>query len=86
MMDVVRCVSCDGYGWFEDDFTGETTDCDWCNGTGYVYRDEQGIDHKIPPADYGKVADSLEKLEAQRLREMGYTGEAKHPDNQDIRK
>lgn len=85
MMDVVRCISCDGYGWFEDDFTGEPTDCDWCNGTGYVYRDAEGVDHKIPQADYGKVADSLEKLEAQRLREMGYTGEAKHPKNQDIR-
>ncbi len=85
-MKIVRCVSCDGYGWFEDEFTGEAGDCDWCNGTGYVYRDEDGIDHQIPEADYGKVADSLENLDHNRLREMGYTGEAKHPDEQAIRK
>ncbi|HLV34835.1 MAG TPA: hypothetical protein VKY59_06975 [Spirillospora sp.] len=77
MMQIVRCVSCDGYGWFEED--GVTEDCDWCGGAGYVYRDARGVDHKIPEADYGKVADILEKLEAERLRELGYTGAAKKP-------
>lgn len=86
MMTIVRCLSCEGYGWLEDDFTGEAADCDWCGGAGYVYRDEQGIDHKIPLADYGKVADTLEKLEQERLREMGYSGQAKKPWEQDIRK
>lgn len=85
-MDIVRCVSCDGYGWFEDDFSGEAVDCDWCNGTGYVYRDEQGVDHKIPEADYGKVAATMERLETERMRDLGYTGQAKHPDHQEIRK
>jgi hypothetical protein len=85
-MDVRRCVSCDGYGWYEDEFTGETSDCDWCGGTGYIYRDENGVDHKIPEADYGKVSGLLEKLEAERLRDMGYTGSAKRPQEQEIRK
>jgi len=85
MMDIKRCVSCDGYGWFTDDFTGETEDCDWCGGTGYIYRDANGLDHKIPESDYGKVADILEKLETRRMRDLGYTGQAKHPDDQAIR-
>lgn len=84
-MKVIRCPSCDGYGWFEVDFDGTATDCDWCDGTGYIYRDENGVDHKIPEADYGKVADQLEKLEAERMKEMGYTGAAKHPSQQAIR-
>lgn len=83
---IVRCVSCDGYGWSDDEFTGETADCDWCGGTGYVYQDADGVDRKIPEADYGKVTDHLERLEEERLREMGYTGSAKHPGQQDIRK
>lgn len=85
-MDVVRCASCDGYGWTEDEFTGEIADCDWCGGTGYVYRDSSGLDHKIPEHDYGRVADTLEQLEAQRLREMGYTGSARHPADQPVRR
>jgi hypothetical protein len=85
-MEIVRCVSCEGYGWFEDEFTGQTADCDWCGGTGYVYRDEAGVDHKIPERDYGRVAAALEKLEAERLRELGYTGSAVHPDQQAIRR
>ena len=84
-MKIRRCVSCDGYGWFEDEFTGETTDCDWCGGTGYIYRDANGIDHKIPEADYGKVANVLEQLEQNRMRDLGYTGTALHPDEQPIR-
>ncbi|GAB4516684.1 MAG: hypothetical protein OHK0046_22430 [Anaerolineae bacterium] len=86
MHTVIQCVSCDGYGWVEDDLSGETADCDWCDGTGYVYRDEHGIDHPIPAADYAHIAEVLENLEKKRLRNMGYTGDAKHPDDQDIRK
>ncbi len=85
-MDTVQCVSCDGYGWHEDDFSGEVADCDWCGGTGYVYRDESGVDHKIPEADYGKVSAILEKLEEKRMADLGYSGIAKHPDEQPIRK
>ena len=81
-MEIVRCVSCDGYGWFND----EETECDWCGGTGYVYRDERGVDHRIPDSDYGKVADQLEKMEMDRMRDLGYTGTARHPDEQPIRK
>lgn len=84
-MEIVRCISCEGYGWFEDELSFEAVDCDWCGGVGYVYRDEAGIDHRIPPADYGRVADQLEELERQRLREIGYTGEAKKPWEQDVR-
>lgn len=84
-MEIVRCASCEGYGWFEEDFTGAVVDCDWCGGTGYVYRDANGVDHKIPPEDYGRAADVLERLEEARLREMGYTGSARHPDEQAIR-
>jgi hypothetical protein len=84
-MDIVRCVSCEGYGWVQDEFSGETEDCDWCAGCGYVYRDEAGVDHPIPAEDYGTVADTLERLEVERLREMGYKGEAKKPWEQAIR-
>ena len=49
-MDIVRCVSCEGFGWFEDDFSGEVEDCDWCRGVGYVYRDASGNDLSIPAA------------------------------------
>ncbi|MCU0512067.1 MAG: hypothetical protein MUE40_05795 [Anaerolineae bacterium] len=84
-MELVRCVSCNGYGWLEDDFSGVSDDCDWCGGTGYVYRDAAGVDHKIPPADYGQVAATLERLEEERLRELGYTGQAKKPWEQDVR-
>ena len=83
-MKLVRCVSCDGYGWFEE-LEGDTVDCDWCGGTGYVYRDTNDVDRKIREADYGKVADQLETLEAVRMREMGYSGEAKKPWEQAIR-
>jgi hypothetical protein len=83
MRSIVRCASCDGFGWLEDE--GQVTDCDWCAGVGYVYRDEQGVDYPIPEADYGAVAETLEALEAERLREMGYTGEAKRPWEQEIR-
>ena len=82
-MQIVRCVSCDGYGWFEE--FEDTIECDWCGGAGYVYRDANNVDRKIPEADYGKVADQLETLEAERMREMGYSGEAKKPWEQAIR-
>ena len=84
-MQIVRCISCDGFGWVEDDFTGESSDCDWCAGIGYVYRDDQGVDHKIPREDCDQVASQLEALETQRLREMGYQGAAKKPWEQNIR-
>jgi hypothetical protein len=84
-MNIVRCVSCDGYGWITDEFDGSTQDCDWCKGVGYVYRGEDGIDHTIPAEDYGKLADTLEKLEVERMRDLGYKGEAKHPSEQEIR-
>jgi len=84
-MTIIRCVSCDGYGWFEDMFTGEVEDCEWCNGVGYVYRDAKDVDHHIPEADYGKVAAQLEQLETERMRDLGYQGEAKKPWEQAIR-
>jgi hypothetical protein len=83
-MQIVRCVSCDGYGWLDDD-EGEV-DCDWCGGVGYIYRDNQGIDRHIPASDYAAVAETLEAMETQRLREMGYSGSAKKPWQQAIRK
>lgn len=85
-MNIIRCLSCDGYGWYDDDLTGETTDCTWCWGVGYVYEDENKVQKSIPGEDYGKVADQLEQLEQQRMRELGYKGEAKPPWEQDIRK
>lgn len=85
-MTIIRCVSCEGYGWFQDEFSTETVDCDWCGGVGYVYREANGIDQRIPPEEYAKVADTLEKLELQRMREMGYQGEAKKPWEQAVRK
>lgn len=87
-INIVRCPSCDGYGWHDDDFTGETEECDWCAGVGYVYRDEAGVDRKIPATDLQNTAISgqLEALETQRLRDMGYTGKAKKPWQQDVRR
>lgn len=83
-MDLVRCISCDGYGWYEDDDSMEPSDCTWCKGVGYVYRLDD-VDHPIPPEDYGKVADQLETLERERLRELGYQGQAKRPWEQEVR-
>ncbi len=87
-MNIVRCIACDGYGWDEDDFTGEVEDCTWCAGVGYTYRDDAQVDHKIPVADLKKaeVSAQLETLETERMREIGYTGNAKKPWQQDIRK
>lgn len=84
-MEIVRCASCDGYGWVEDELDGTVADCDWCKGVGYVYRDEQGVDLAIPPGDYAAVSETLERLETERLRELGYTGQAKPPREQPIR-
>lgn len=85
---IVRCISCDGYGWFQDDFDAPAEECDWCGGVGYVYRHADGSDHKIPLAHLRQEALSqkLEALEQERLREMGYHGEAKKPWEQVIRK
>ena len=83
---IVRCISCDGFGWFEDDFSGEVEDCDWCGGVGYVYRDDDNKDTRIPREDFETVAAKLERLETERMREMGYSGDAKKPWQQDVRK
>ena len=87
-MKIVRCVSCDGYGWFKEISGGdETTEgCDWCGGIGYVYRDEGGVDHRIPDSDYDGISAELERLEKERMRELGYSGDAVHPRDQKVRK
>lgn len=84
-MDVVRCVSCEGYGWLEDEDTGETSECGWCGGIGYVYRTPAQVDQKIPFADLEALTQTLEHLEHIRLHEMGYSGQAKKPWEQKIR-
>ena len=84
-MTLSRCPSCDGIGWFEDELSGNVADCDWCGGVGYVYRDDKGVDVRIPEAEWGQLADQLETLERERMKEMGYTGNAKKPWEQDIR-
>jgi hypothetical protein len=83
-MDIVRCAACDGYGWLDDDEEGEI-ECRWCDGIGYVYRDERGVDRRIPSADYERHAETLERLELERLREIGYTGTSKKPWEQRVR-
>ncbi len=85
-MTIARCASCEGYGWFEDGIDGQVEDCDWCGGLGYVYRDASGGDSPIPAAELGKLSDELERLEAERMRELGYQGEARKPWRQAIRK
>ncbi|MCA9912800.1 MAG: hypothetical protein KC496_05610, partial [Anaerolineae bacterium] len=87
-MHIVRCISCDGYGWLEDEFTGETEDCDWCGGIGYVYRLQDGTDQKIPQSELqdAMISRELERLEKDRMQEMGYQGSAKKPWEQDIRR
>ena len=83
-MRIVRCPSCDGYGWFED--APQDADCGWCGGVGYVYRDAAGVDALIPRADFEAAAPELERLELERLREMGYQGVAKKPWQQAVRR
>lgn len=82
---IIRCVSCEGFGWFDDDFGGESAECDWCAGVGYVYQHD-GRDAPIPKADFEAVAEELERLERERLRELGYQGAARKPWQQQIRK
>ena len=86
-MDILRCPSCEGFGWSEDDLSGEAEDCEWCGGIGYVYH-QNGLDQKIPQSDMEKpeIAARLEALEAERMREIGYSGEAKKPWQQEFRK
>lgn len=84
MTQIARCVSCDGYGWLDDE--GAAADCEWCGGIGYVYRDARGLDRRIPAADLERVAGQLEALEAERLRELGYSGAARKPWEQAIRR
>jgi hypothetical protein len=92
---IVRCAACDGYGWiaadadfFGDDpgEAGEADDCTWCAGIGYVYQDERGVARRIPEAELPGVSAELEMLEVIRLREIGYTGEAKPMHEQAVRK
>jgi hypothetical protein len=87
-MEIIRCPSCDGFAWVEDDFSGASEDCDWCGAIGYLYHDDKGLDHKISRDDLKKteISTKLESLEKARLREMGFTGEAKTPWEQDVRK
>ena len=84
-MNVTRCAACDGYGWIDDDEQGEI-ECRWCGGIGYVYQDERGISRRIPESDYVALADTLERLEIERMREIGYTGTAVKPWEQAIRR
>ena len=44
-----------------------------------MYQLENGAQQQIPNSDYGKVADQLELLEQERMRELGYKGAAKPP-------
>ena len=81
---IARCASCDGFGWFEADDLAEAEYCDWCAGAGYVYR-QAGRDKIIPRVDYAAIAEELEALELERLRELGYQGAAKKPWQQRIR-
>ena len=85
MQRIVRCPSCDGYGWIEDWHDGEQ-ECDWCKGIGYVYRDQSSADRPIPVSDLPHLTATLEGLEIERLRELGYTGSAKKPWEQAIRR
>jgi hypothetical protein len=82
---LIRCPACDGYGWLDGDGDEDPAECDWCAGSGYVWRSAQGADRAIAPAEYGQVAERLEALERERLREMGYSGDAKKPWEQAIR-
>lgn len=90
---IIRCAACDGYGWIDDspddlDFDEGVTggvECRWCGGIGYVYQDGRGVSRRIPPEDYAAQSETLEDLELERLREIGYTGEAKKPWQQQVR-
>lgn len=84
--NIIRCPSCEGFGWTEDDFSGEAEDCAWCGRTGYVYQSADGVQRRIPDADFDTVRGQLERLEAERMRELGYTGEARPPWDQDVRR
>lgn len=85
MMNIIQCPSCEGYGW-QGDEVGEAEYCDWCGGVGYVYLDLNGVNRRIPQADWEAVSERLEQLEAERLRRMGYSGEAKKPWEQAVRR
>lgn len=87
-MTIVRCPSCDGYGWHDDDMFNEGShECEWCAGVGYVYRDDNDVDRPIPEDDLKRddISQRLEVLETERMRDIGYTGSAKKPWQQDIR-
>jgi hypothetical protein len=83
-MQIVRCVSCDGYGWVSDFDSGED-ECEWCSGIGYVYRTTDGVDQIISREQLPAVSEELERLELERLREIGYSGQSKKPWEQAVR-
>lgn len=87
-MKIVRCLSCDGFGWTQDDLSDEHEDCEWCGGIGYTYRNANQVDQIIPQADLHlpDVSQELEALETERMREMGYQGTARRPWDQAIRR
>lgn len=68
-------------------FDEDNHECAWCAGIGYVYRDANHVDRPIPKDDLQRadVSQRLEALEEARMRDIGYTGSAKHPWEQDIR-
>lgn len=80
MIEIIRCPSCEGYGWAEDALEGTAGECDWCAGIGYVAR-ENDLDRALRPdeAEDPAIAARLEQLEAERLRGLGYTGQASKP-------
>lgn len=86
MPQIVECLSCEGFGWYDDDFSAQAVSCEWCDGSGYVYQAADGVQSRIPDEDYPAIADQLEALEQQRMRRMGYTGEAKPPWEQHVRR
>ncbi|MBL8133602.1 MAG: hypothetical protein JNL42_17195 [Anaerolineae bacterium] len=88
-----RCAACDGYGWVEqdaDDAMGVAegdagSECAWCGGIGYVLQDERGVSRRIPEDQLAAHSETLERLELERLRQIGYSGEARKPWQQQIR-
>jgi hypothetical protein len=86
-MQIVRCISCDGYGWFREEYEDEAEECDWCGGIGYVFRDASGIDQRILPEQLvdPSISALLEQMETERMQQMGYRGEARKPWEQRIR-
>ncbi|MBK8027737.1 MAG: hypothetical protein IPK19_41740 [Chloroflexi bacterium] len=93
MEKIARCAVCDGYGWIEadpdaigdPDDESDGSECMWCGGIGYVFQNERGVSRRIPSDLLAIHSETLEQLELARLREIGYSGEAKKPWQQQIR-